>query len=98
MHAILPRLILPGALISVGLIGAIALFAGAKLAAHLDPAWHESHLPGFIVVISSLAVAVASAFPIFGRAVPWASARLETAALEASGSFPSSRIRTLTPN
>ena len=98
MHAILPRLILPGAVLSVGLIGAIALFAGAKLAAHLDPASHESHLPGFIVVISSLAVAVASAFPIFGRAVPWASARLETAALEASGSFPSSRIRTLTPN
>jgi hypothetical protein len=43
-------------------------------------------------VISSLAVAVASAFPIFGRAVPWASARLKTAALEASGSFPSNEF------
>jgi hypothetical protein len=90
MHAILPRLILPGAVISVGLIAAIALFAGAKLAAHLDPASHESHLPGFMVVIGSLAVAVASAFPIFGRAVPWASARLRDDALDASGSFPSS--------
>ena len=84
----MPRVIWVGALISVCLIGAIALFAGAKLAAHLDPASHESHLPGFIVVVSSLAVAVASAFPIFGRAVPWVSARLKAGALETSRSFP----------
>ena len=90
MPALMPRLIWVGAFICVGVIGAIALFVAAKLAVHLDPGSHESLLPSFMVVISSLAVAVASAFPIFGRAVPWASARLKEAALEASGSFPSS--------
>ena len=88
MHAILPRLILPAAVLSVFLIGAIALFVAAKLAVHLDPGSHESHLPSFIVVTSSLVVAVASAFPIFGRAVPWVSARLKEAALETSRNFP----------
>jgi hypothetical protein len=99
MHANLPRLILLGALISVGLCGAIAFFVAAKLAGHLDPASHQSHLSTFIVATSSVAVAVASAFPIFGRAVPWVSARLQALflergrveqALETSGSFPSS--------
>src|SRR5688572_31008989 len=99
MHANLPRLILFGALIAVGLCGAIAFFVAAKLAAHVDPASHESHLSSFIVATSSIAVAVASAFPIFGRAVPWVSARLKALsleaggsaeALEASGSFPNS--------
>lgn len=99
MHANLPRLILFGALIAVGLCGAIAYIVAAKLAAHVDPASHESHLSSFIVATSSIAVAVASAFPIFGRAVPWVSARLNALsverggadqALETSGSFPSS--------
>ena len=90
MHAILPRLIFPGALVSVGLIGAIAFFAGAKLAANLDPASDQSYLSSFIVATSSVAVAVASAFPIFGRVVPWVSARLKEAPLGTSDSFPSS--------
>ena len=99
MHANLPRLILAGALISVGLCGAIAFFVAAKLAAHLDPASHQSHLPSFIVATSSVAVAVACAFPIFGRAVPWVTARLKELSLqrsasaqvlETSGSFPNS--------
>ena len=90
MHANLPRLILLGALVSVGLCGAIAFFVAAKLAAYLDPASHQSHLPSFIVATSSVAVAVASAFPIFGRAVPWVAARLKEPVLETSGSFPSS--------
>jgi hypothetical protein len=99
MHANLPQLILFGALILVGLIGAIAFLLAAKLAAHIDPASHESHLSTFIVATSSVAVAVASAFPIFGRGVPWVSARLNALslqaggsadALEGSGSFPNS--------
>lgn len=99
MHANLPRLILLGALVSVGLCGAIAFFVGAKLAAHFDPASYHSHLPSFIVATSSVAVAVASAFPIFGRAVPWVTTRLGALslqhggaeeALSTSGSFPSS--------
>jgi len=98
MHANLPRLILFGALIAVGLCGAVAFFLAAKLAAHVDPASHESHLSSFIVATSSVAVAVASAFPIFGRAVPWVSARLMALSLDrggaaealgTSGSFPS---------
>jgi hypothetical protein len=98
MHANLPRVIFFGALILVGLTGAITYFAAAKLAAHVDPASHESHLSSFIVATSSVAVAVASAFPIFGRAVPWVSARLKAfsfdgdaaeRALGTSGSFPS---------
>jgi hypothetical protein len=99
MHVTLPRLIFFGALIAVGLCGAIAFFVATKLAAHGDPSSHESHLSSFIVATSSIAVAVASAFPIFGRAVPWVSARLNALsldrgpaeeALETSGSFPSS--------
>jgi hypothetical protein len=97
MHANLPRLISFGALVLVGLVGAIAFFVAAKLAGPLDDASHGSHLPSFIVATSSVAVAVASAFPIFGRAVPWVRARLKVLSerggaeepLGTSGSFPS---------
>jgi hypothetical protein len=66
-----------GAFVLANLIGAIAFLAAGKLALHLDPSANESHLSGFIVAITSVAVAVGSAFPIFGRGVPWLAARLE---------------------
>jgi hypothetical protein len=59
-----------GAVVLVNIIGAIAFLAAGKLALYLDPAANESHLSSFIVAITGVAVAVASAFPIFGRLLP----------------------------
>ena len=79
MRNYLPRLVLFGGVVLVAVIGALAFLAGRKLAVHFDPAANESHLSGFMVAVSSVALAVASAFPIFARGVPWAMARLERA-------------------
>lgn len=96
MRPYLPRLVLLGGFFLVALIGTVAFVALGKLALHLDPATHQSHLTSFIVATGSVAVAVASAFPIFARGVPWAIARLASVwpeaaapqdALGASGSF-----------
>jgi hypothetical protein len=66
-----------GAFVLVNIVGAAAFLAAGKLALHLDPSANESHLSSFIVAITGVAVAVGSAFPIFGRGVPWVSAHLE---------------------
>lgn len=70
-------LILLGAFALVNIIGAAAFFAAGKLALYLDPAANESHISAFMVAITGVAAAVASAFPIFGRGVPWVAGRLE---------------------
>ncbi len=61
----------------VSIIGAAAFFAAGKLALYFDPAANDTHLSAFMVAIIGLAVAVGSAFPIFGRGVPWVASRLE---------------------
>jgi hypothetical protein len=71
-----PGLVVLGAFVLVSIIGALAFLATGSLARHFDPAADESHLTAFMVAIIGLAVAVGSAFPIFGRGVPWAIARL----------------------
>jgi hypothetical protein len=73
----MPKLVVLGAFALVNVIGAVAFLAAGKLALHLDPAANESHLLSFMVAIAGVAAAVGSAFPIFGRGVPWAAARLE---------------------
>lgn len=77
MRTFLPGLVVLGAFVLVNIIGAVAFLAAGKLALHLDPSANESHLSGFIVAITGVAVAVGSALPIFGRGVPWVGARLE---------------------
>ena len=72
-------LVVLGAFVLVNIIGAVAFLAAGKLALHLDPSADESHLSGFMVAITGVAVAVGSAFPIFSRGVPWMAARLERA-------------------
>ena len=79
MRTFVGGLVVLGAFVLVNIAGAVAFVAVGKLALHLDPSANESHLSGFIVAIISVAVAVASAFPIFGRGVPWVAARLERA-------------------
>ena len=73
----MPGLVVLGAFVLVNIIGAVAFLVAGKLALHLDPLANESHFSGFIVAIIGVAVAVGSAFPIFGRGVPWVAARLE---------------------
>jgi hypothetical protein len=77
MRTFVPRLVVLGAFVLVNIVGAVAFLAAGKLALHLDPSANESHLSGFMVAISGVAAAVGSAFPIFGRGVPWVAARLE---------------------
>ena len=79
MRTFLACLVLFGAFVLVGIIGALGFLAAGKLALQLDPSASESHLSGFIVAIFGVAVAVGSAFPIFGRGVPWVAAHLERA-------------------
>ena len=76
MRTYLPRLVLFAGFFLVALIGAVTFLAAGKLALHVNPAAGESHFSGFIVAVSSLAVAVASAFPVFGHAMPRWLARL----------------------
>ena len=77
MRNYLPRLVLFGGFVLVALIGAVTFFAAGTLALHVNPAAGESHFSGFIVAVSSVAVAVVSAFPIFGHAMPRWRARLD---------------------
>lgn len=79
MRTFVAGLIFFGAFLLVSLVGVIAFLAAEKLALHLDPAANESHLTGFMVAITGIAMAVASAFPIFGHGVPWVAARVEGA-------------------
>ena len=72
-----PRLVVLGAVGLVAIVGIAAFVTAGKLALLLDPGANESHLAGFMIAIIGVAVAVASAFPIFGRAMPWLTARLE---------------------
>lgn len=77
MRTFVTGLVVLGAFGLVNIIGVVAFLAAGKLALYLDPTANESHLSGFIIAITGVAVAVGSAFPIFGRGVPWVAARLE---------------------
>ena len=79
MRKFVPNLVVLGSVGLAAIIGTVAFLAARKLAVLLDPAANESHLLSFMIAIIGVAVAVASAFPIFGRAMPWAIARLERA-------------------
>jgi hypothetical protein len=76
MRTYVPRLVVLGAFVLVTIAGAVAFLAAGGIARHFDPAADESHLSAFMVAIIGVAVAVGSAFPIFARGVPWATARL----------------------
>jgi hypothetical protein len=77
MRKYMPNLVVAGSVGLAAIIGTIAFLAARKLALLLDPAANESHLLSFMIAIIGVAVAVASAFPIFSRGMPWAIARLE---------------------
>lgn len=77
MRKYMPNLVVLGASAVVAIIGALAFLTAGKLALLLDPSANESHLAAFMIAIIGVAVAVASAFPIFGRGMPWLTARLE---------------------
>ena len=79
MRKYMPNLVVLGSVGLAAIIGTVAFLAARKLAVLLDPAANESHLLSFMIAIIGVAVAVAAAFPIFGRAMPWAIARLERA-------------------
>jgi hypothetical protein len=68
--------LLVAAFVLVNIAGALAFFAAGKIALYLDPAANESHLSAFMVAIIGVLAAVGAAFPIFGRGLPWAAARL----------------------
>jgi hypothetical protein len=78
MRKYMPNLVVLGALALVAISGTLAFLIAGKLAVLLDPAAKESHLATFMIAIIGVAVAVASAFPIFGRAMPWLTARLRS--------------------
>jgi hypothetical protein len=79
MRKYMPNLVVLGSVGLAAIIGTVAFFAARKLALVLDPAANDSHLLAFMIAIIGVAVAVASAFPIFSRGMPWAIARLERA-------------------
>ncbi len=72
-------LIVLGAFGLANIIGVVAFVAAGKLALHLDPSANGSHLAAFMAAITGVVAAVASAFPIFGRGIPWLAARLDSA-------------------
>jgi hypothetical protein len=77
MHAFVAGSVVLGAFVLVNIIGFVAFLAAWKVALYLDPLANESHFPGFNVAIIGVAIAVASAFPILGRGVPWLTGRLQ---------------------
>jgi hypothetical protein len=77
MHAFVAGSVVLGAFVFVNIIGVVAFLAAWKLALYLDPLANESHFSSFNVAIIGVAMAVASAFPIFGRGVPWVAERLQ---------------------
>jgi hypothetical protein len=77
MRKYMPNLVVVGALAAAAIIGTLVFLIARKLALLFDPAAQESHLAGFMVAIIGVAAAVASAFPIVSRGMPWATARLE---------------------
>jgi hypothetical protein len=79
MRKYMPNLVVLGSVGLAAIIGTVAFLAARKLAVFLDPAANESHLLSFMIAIIGVAVAVAAAFPIFSRGMPWAIARLERA-------------------
>ena len=79
MRKFVPNLVVLGSVGLATIIGTLAFLAARKLALLLDPAANDSHLLSFMIAIIGVAVAVASAFPIFSRGMPWAMARLERA-------------------
>lgn len=79
MRKFVPNLVVVGAFGLVTIVGTVAYVTAGKLAVLLDPSATESHLLGFMIAVTGVAVAVGSAFPIFGRGIPWLTARLERA-------------------
>jgi hypothetical protein len=77
MRKFVPNLVVLAAFGLVAIIGTVAFVAAGKLALLLDPSAKDSHLLAFMVAITGVAAAVGSAFPIFGRGMPWLTARLE---------------------
>ena len=77
MRKYMPNLVVLAALALVAIIGTLAFLIAGKLASLLDPAAKESHLSAFMIAITGVAVAVASAFPIVSRGMPWLTAYLE---------------------
>jgi hypothetical protein len=77
MRKFVPNLVVLAAFALVSVVGTVAFLAARQLALLLDPSASESHLLGFMVAIVGVAAAVASAFPIFSRGMPWLTARLE---------------------
>jgi hypothetical protein len=77
MRKYMPNLVVLAALAMVAIVGTFAFLIAGKLAVLLDPAAKESHLAGFMIAIIGVAVAVASAFPIVSRGMPWLTAYLE---------------------
>ena len=76
MRTFVARLAVFGAFMLVNVIGALAFLAAGKFALYFDPGANESHLAAFMVAITGVTVAVASAFPIFGRLLPFVAERV----------------------
>lgn len=77
MRKFVPGLVVLGAFGLVSVVGTVAFLAAGQLALLFNPSAKESHLLGFMIAIIGVAAAVGSAFPIFGRGMPWLTARLE---------------------
>jgi hypothetical protein len=77
MRKHLPNLVVFGAVVVLAIIGTLASLTAGKLAVLLDPAAKDSHLAAFMIAIIGVAAAVASAFPVFGHAMPLVMALLE---------------------
>ena len=77
MRKLVPNLVVLGSVGLATIIGTVAFLAARKLAVLFNPAANDSHLLAFMIAIIGVVVGVASAFPIFGRAMPWVMARLE---------------------
>jgi hypothetical protein len=77
MRKYMPNLVLLAAFAVVAIVGILAFLIAGKLALLFDPAAKESHLSAFMIAIIGVAVAVASAFPIVSRGMPWLTAHLE---------------------
>jgi hypothetical protein len=88
MHAFVAGSVVLGAFVLVNFIGFVAFLAAWKVALYLDPLANESHFPGFNVALIGVAIAVASAFPILGRGVPWVTGRLQRVLAERPSERP----------
>ena len=91
MRALVTGMVLLAGVALVNIAGAIAFLVAGQFVLHLDPTTNASHITEFMVTIVGMVVAVASAFPIFGRGVPWLTLILERAWLERAPEHSSSQ-------